>query len=327
MEYKEFFQCIKDYIEESLGKEYMIYEKRIRKNNNVWLNGIVIRYKDTQICPTIYLDDYYYEMKNGRTVESISKEVLKRYQEASKSPIGKGIELSYEYVKDRIIYRLVNKEKNKDMLKECPMISFLDFAVTFHILIDGIQEKEQASICITNEMMKLWRIGKTELKKLARKNTQEFLPPVIYTMSEMIGRLMFDGIQKLETEDFFQSGEKWQEERTEKELELEIAAKHLENSAAKTEMYILTNEKNIHGATSILYQNVIQDFSEKIQSDLYLLPSSVHEFILVPARHSFIKKDLEEMVQSVNQSHLPEEEFLSDFVYYYSRQERKIERI
>lgn len=89
--------------------------------------------------------------------------------------------------------------------------------------------------------------------------------------------------------------------------------------ADQNKMYILSNVKGINGATCLLYQNVLRDFSEQIQSDLFILPSSIHEVILVPYDRSISKEALEAMVKDVNRTQVSQDEVLSDRVYFYSR--------
>lgn len=330
MEYEEFFEKVKGRVGELLGEDYILYHNHVRKNNNVWLDGIIIRRGKETVCPTIYLDRDFYEANKGREIDVAAKHILSQYQEALTCKLCKNVDLSYEYAMSRIIYRLISKEKNEDLLKECPMVPFLDLAVTFHILLDGMPDREQATIHITNDMMAAWGIEIKELAKLADKNTKEKLPPAIYTLREMLGNMMLQEMQQIETENFQKEYGPFEKKRSFEEKEKfnpELTEEQLSKTVNGTEMYVLTNAQNIYGATTVIYKDTIRDFSQKLQCDLYLLPSSVHEFILIPAKHSFEKKELEDMVQLVNQTQLPKEEFLSDFVYYYCREEGKFKKL
>lgn len=340
--YEEFFEKVKSCVGEMLGKEYILYHNHVRKNNDIWLDGIVIRHGTETICPTVYLDRDFYEVNKEKEIEVAAKYILSRYQEALTCNICKNVDLSYEYAMPRIIYRLVSKEKNEEMLKECPTVPFLDLVVTFHILLDGMPDREQATIHITNNMLDVWGIETKELAKLADENTKRHLPPAIYTLREMLGKMMLEEMQQMEMESFRQKeskileeGEEQKEdsnkdskiELLEKQIYTEQTAEQINKTSNKMEMYVLTNAQNIYGATTVIYKDAIRDFSQKLQCDLYLLPSSVHEFILIPAKHSFEKGELEDMVQIVNRTQLPKEEFLSDFVYYYCREEGKFKKL
>ena len=91
-----------------------------------------------------------------------------------------------------------------------------------------------------------------------------------------------------------------------------------------SDMYILTNETKLNGAACILYENVLYDFAQKLGEDLYILPSSVHEVILLPKLSVFEKDELVNMVREVNTEGVAAEEVLSDHVYEYNRTQRLI---
>ena len=91
-----------------------------------------------------------------------------------------------------------------------------------------------------------------------------------------------------------------------------------------SDMYVLTNESKLNGAACILYENVLYDFAQKLGADLYILPSSVHEVILLPKLSMFEKDELVNMVKEVNTEGVAADEVLSDHVYEYNRTERLI---
>lgn len=88
-------------------------------------------------------------------------------------------------------------------------------------------------------------------------------------------------------------------------------------------MYILSNEENCFGAACLLYPDILRDVGELLACNYYILPSSVHECILVPDTGEFDRNGLQEMVQHINQTHLEATEVLSDQVYYFDRKEGK----
>jgi len=83
-------------------------------------------------------------------------------------------------------------------------------------------------------------------------------------------------------------------------------------------MYILTNQKGINGASCMIYKDVIKEFAQLIKSDIYILPSSIHEIILIPLEGSEDKERFKRMVIDINSSQVPADEVLSDSVYMYS---------
>ena len=85
-------------------------------------------------------------------------------------------------------------------------------------------------------------------------------------------------------------------------------------------MYVCTNASKINGAGVILYENLLKDFAQKVGADFYILPSSVHETLLIPVSDQFDVETLKAMVCEVNMTQVAPEEQLSDQVYLYSRE-------
>ena len=78
------------------------------------------------------------------------------------------------------------------------------------------------------------------------------------------------------------------------------------------------------GATCLLYKDLLKHFSEESQTDFYILPSSIHEVILVPTLENDCYGELSDMVREVNDSQLMDDEILSTHAYYYSRCKNEI---
>ena len=86
-------------------------------------------------------------------------------------------------------------------------------------------------------------------------------------------------------------------------------------------MYVLSNRFQSFGAAVILYPNRLKQIGCVMDDDYYVLPSSVHEVLIVPAEYVRNRQMLDEMVREVNQICVEEEEILSDHAYYYDRSE------
>ena len=93
----------------------------------------------------------------------------------------------------------------------------------------------------------------------------------------------------------------------------------------KTPMYVLTNRKRCNGAACVLYEQVLENFAKKINDNLYILPSSVHEVIMIPASFAGKASQLREMVEEINATQVEDEEVLSDSVYFFNRMTKKLE--
>ena len=133
-----------------------------------------------------------------------------------------------------------------------------------------------------------------EIDELAEKNTPFILKPELKSMGQTLKEIMFNSDDnEFDEEDF-------------------------ENCY----MYVLTNEKKQFGAATILYDNELKDFSERIESDFYIIPSSVHEVIIIPSKFVDSSDSLDEMICEVNSSQVPLVDILSDHAYKYNRADK-----
>ena len=90
-------------------------------------------------------------------------------------------------------------------------------------------------------------------------------------------------------------------------------------------MYVLTNDTKVNGAAAILNDDIRQEIAEKV-GDFYMLPSSIHETLIIPKDAGMEFKELEQMVQEVNQTQVAPGERLSDHVYEYDAKEHELFR-
>ncbi|MBQ1749900.1 MAG: hypothetical protein II044_06300 [Lachnospiraceae bacterium] len=282
------FDDFTSYIKNALQKDFPEANIEITetiKNNDLCLSGLVIREDQINISPQIYLNDFYSMYQNGTSLTEIYQRVWQMYVNSRKR---QSIDLSFftdfPKVKDHIIFDLISQKKNKRLLEDVPYIPYLDLAIVFRCLLD-CDDQGRSSILIRKDHMNHWQITKDELLKLAKNNTPTLLPAHIQPMVEL--------------------------------LESMLPEEELDEDALP--MYILSNQTHLNGAASILYQNVLKDFAEKQGKDLFILPSSIHEVLLVPVIPDADREELDRMVQEVNATEVSQDEVLSDHAYYYSR--------
>lgn len=94
-----------------------------------------------------------------------------------------------------------------------------------------------------------------------------------------------------------------------------------------TEFYMITNEQNIFGANGILYKDIIAKEAKKLNTDIYLIPSSIHEFLIQPVSNTLKPKDLKEIIKDANEHVIDPEDYLSDSLYIYKLETDTIEVI
>lgn len=291
MTYQEFKQHITNVIQTKLGPSVKVTVQEIIKNNNTRLDGLTILSNQLNISPTIYLNYYYSQYQKGQPLCDIYQDILSTYEE--NKPQG-CIDISffteYEKVKNRIVFKLVNYERNRELLKKVPHYRYLDLAIIFNCLLES-NTTGNATILIHEQHLAFWHITKDDLYTLAMENTPKLLTYELKNMTEVLS-----GLFKAEFADAF------------------------EPTPNDFPMYVLSNCSKLNGSGCILYKNLLQNFAKKIDSDLYILPSSIHEVLIIPAKKADSAEELSAMVKEVNATQLSNEEILSDHVYYYSKE-------
>ena len=277
-------------VEEKLGKGVHTEVKNVRKNNGILLHGLLISLEGQRVVPTVYLEQFLEIYESGIPFEEVVSRLLAVYRESM--PKG-GIDMNffryYEAVKDRICYRLIGRKGNEAMLDEVPHKDFLDMAICFYYAYQG-EKLGEASILVYNSHMEMWNVSTADLLAAAEENTSRLFPWKC--------RMMEDILVDMDEVDVEEPGQ-------------EISLK------------VLSNEKRLYGATCILYPGALEKIAEK-EGSFYIIPSSIHEVILLPDDGKKPTKDLKRMIYEVNRTQVVPEEVLSDSLYYYDSHIREI---
>lgn len=303
MEYEKFVKTIQKMVEVLSDSDIKVMTTEVCKNNGVKRKGIMMKKEGGNVAPTVYLEEFYSEFQRGKPLEEIAHTILEIYHHnCAKNSFQVDKFKDYQQMKSQIVYRIVNFDKNMENLKDSPYIQFMDLAIVLYVSfpVDGMTS---GAVLIKNEHLDLWGITKEEALKQAAENTPKLMQPQIKKMEDTIRELFAIGAGE-ETEEF------------------EIFMNEMRENEARIPMYVLTNEKNLYGAACMLYEGVLEMFAQELGEDIYILPSSVHEVILVPASISFPARELKEMVQEINATQIPKEEILSETVYKFSMKKR-----
>jgi hypothetical protein len=206
-----------------------------------------------------------------------------------------GIIWDYEKVKDRLLIRLCDLQWNQGYLKDKVYTVHGDFAAAYYIAIYEDREK-LLKVPVTELLISTWGISMDQLHKDALLADRSRLPALtdlnVLLCSEMVG------IGKAEN------------------LLAEGAAYH----PAGFPMLCLTNSRKQFGASLILHDDILRRAGQVLGSDFFVLPSSIHETILVPDIDGSDAQGLCSMVKEINEEKVEESEQLSDKVQYYDRE-------
>ena len=304
MEIREFAKKLQRAMKTVLGEDYEVKLQEVEKNNGVLLQGLIILAKEQNVSPTIYLKPFWEAYEDGVTMAELVRNIVKIYREDTpKESVDMSFFKDFEQVKDRICYRLIHAEQNARLLEKIPHIPFLDLAICFYYAYDG-EALGRGTIMVYDTHMALWQTNTKELMKLAQKNTPRLFPWDCNSMESVIEEM----IQEQEA----LTGERLLEEKDQQQFLTEMP------------MQILSNRVRIHGAASILYPGLLKCLADKMDASFYILPSSVHEVILLLDTGYEHPADLKSMIAEVNRTQVEPQEVLSDSLYFYDRVQNKV---
>ena len=284
-----------DSLREFFPADTQIVIRPFPHNNQLILDGLTILEPGSNISPTIYLNFYFEKYQKGMNLSTIEQQILQYYhRHCPINHIDTSFFTDYNRVRSRIVYRLVHYEKNRELLKEIPHFPYLDLAVIYYCLV-AEEPYENASILIYNHHLAYWKLQKETLRTLAQTNTPLLLPWRCDSLAELI----MPALDVLPVK-----------ERPTQEALLD---------AETIPMYVLSNEQRYFGASCILYPNALKEISQKFADSLFILPSSIHEVIIIPASYTEDANELSEIVHDVNVSEVAQDEILSDSVYFYDQ--------
>lgn len=295
MEYQLFLSEIKSRIKESLPEKTQIQEFETMKNNGEIRKGFLFRESEAVVSPVIYMEEYYIRYNCGSSIAQITEQILAFYNDIKNAP---GPEPEIEQISDfnimkgKIVFRLINRERNRKLLADIPNYPFQDLAIVFYVLFD-VKRYHAISMMITMEHLKIWGKSKEEVWNYAKENTPKLLPPEIQDIHDMLKEFMAPDQME-------------------------------DNEQGKGMLFVLTNEQRNYGASALIYPGILEKVGEIWKENFYILPSSVHEVILVPESKSPSESALKETVCSINRTDVEQEEWLSDSVYYFQREKKEV---
>ena len=309
LNYEEFKERIKDDIKDYMDEKYKDCEVVIRKVNKTNREVDGLNMLDIpglkNATPTLYVNDLYEKYKKTGDYEEVARMAAETMEYGIKSFNSQIKEecLDTSKLKDKVFFSLINAEQNRELLNTVPHREFEDLAIVYRWNIGAGSDGVYTNL-VDNDLAKKEGLTENDLYNAANKNTKELFPVLVKNMNEFISEIMF-GDSEL-------SGE----------MEEEFKEVMMETQDERS-MYVITNESKLFGATSMLYEETLYELAEKIGSDLYILPSSIHEVIAVSADFGS-PDEWAEMVYEINMDQVDINDRLSNQVYCYDKDLRTL---
>lgn len=309
MNKEKFIEMVKSHIREYLSEEYQNTQIELMertKNNDTRLHGLIIRKENREgwdSAPVLYLDSYFDAYRfGGKDMEDIMHEIARDYLQATRNiPQFDLPEMTREGIKDKIFIRVINTRTNQERLKD--LVSLLvDGGYSLIAYIEMDAPKKDAMIQVTKNMAEEMGYDERELMRDAIKNTMDAYPAELAEMQKVL--MDVSGLRRL------------------------VPGDNLLNAvsapAEDLSMLVITNSDKFFGAAALFYPEVEKRIAEITGGSYYVLPSSVHEMIILPDNGRLEERELAQMVRTINAAEVHPEEQLGNKVLFYSASHERL---
>ena len=270
----------------SILNDDSIVEKQNVQKGNITLTGICIGKGNMR--PVVYLENYE-ELFNEFGYEKVAREMIDVCNNAESLNVDTDEIASWNYAKRHLIICIAPKGTNVGSVT----IPYLDLELYFRVKL-GKEKDRMTSYKVKEEMLDRWNVTKETLLQVALNRTDY----IISSMAETIMEILSDD---------------------------EIPDDIIDSIVNEVPQIIVTNREKLHGASAIYDKQIFKKIANKYESDLYIIPSSIHELIVLPVDSSIPLSGINEMIREVNETQVAPEERLSDHVYIFRRDTMEIE--
>ena len=295
---EKFIEDVSDRLYEQ-GAEVNISVHEVNKLNESY-EAITVTPEGSNIGVNVGIDKFFGAYEHGtsyedvvdRAVDTISHGIAERpaFDVASLT--------DYSQMKEKLAMEVVSAEANKDLLETVPHKNMEDMAVVYRFVLSS-DDDGRASILVTNQIIESMGVTPEQLHADALENAPHIKPAEIRGMSEVMAEHVgpaqaeMMGIVPMDSED--------------------------------EQMFVATVPDKVHGAGVLAYQDFMDQAAERVGGDFFILPSSIHEILIVPDNGQMDLKTLEDMVKDVNATQVAPADKLTDSVYHYDSKEKIFE--
>lgn len=278
---REIAEMIAKKVEERLEETSCSVVEKFKINGEKAI-GISVNRIDYKAAPVIYLDEVMEEL-----TEKMADMIVEKYEEIPKEDlemIEKTGRITREKVIDNVVFRIINANQNVNLLADVPHFEFLNLAVIYSVPLGIDFRGMHTSFKVTNEIASQMKISDRELYEASLNNTISHYNFEIISMEQMLESMGMAGAQTDEMP-----------------------------------LYVCTGKEKMNGAAILLYPQYFHEIAEKEESDLYIIPSSIHEVLAIPTKFVANPCDLKKMCNDVNSAEVISEEQLGNMIYRYRR--------
>lgn len=283
-------------LESDLRKNVMDVDvgfESIHKLQNESYVGLIIRPLNQNVSICLNLDLFYEQHRQGLEYTTIYSNAYEKVMDFidSNMQLNEDYYSNYTYVKKHLFVEVVEMERNKEMLLNVPYTILENLAIVYRIDVDvkNSDSSEMASILITNDLLRRLGVSIEQLHFDAIENSSIIRPLKVECLGHFITNV--------------------------------LGSNPYENDNSNT--YIISNSQMSKGASALFYKGVLEKLANLVNGNYYILPSSVHEVLIVKDNGKFNIDDLRNMVTSINNDFVEPTDVLSNQVYYFDAKVNK----
>lgn len=319
MTYEEFKEQLCGALSEHFGNEISMEFADVKQNNNCSYEGLHIFSEKERTMPVFNTEGFYQSYAEGSiTFEAIVKMIMEEIRNMDIRQTDAVYRLGMlEEVRENVYFALINYDANREALQELPHERFLDLAVVLYVCIRK-DDESYYSMIVSNALLKFWQTDFEELFTAAKRNSVEKQPVQIYKLGDMIQRDIDYSLRKLAESDRV-------DEEGLLELLMMMALKNvMETGSFGVNSFFMTNSVKRFGAACILYPEALEKLAEKVGADVFIIPVSIDEVLLVPDDGEN-GSELRERIAAVAKHNMKGRKWLSNSLYFYRRKGNEIE--
>ncbi len=285
-----------------LGEGYRTELSQVRKNNGVLKDALYVRRENSDCVPCFYVDELYRSHCDGEPLPGLAEHMVNIVLNECEAVRNQSQHFfEPEWIKERLFLRLVQAESNEMWLQDAVYVRILDLVAVFYVLTEDAEDGIK-SFQLPARIWELLNLGSPEeYFPQMLENTRHLFPEKLWCMEQNIRECIIYGENAPAVR--LVSPEEYVSER----------------------LYVLSNYRRINGAAVVLYPELLHTIAEKFGGNYYVIPSSVHEVLILKETEEEDVGYLNCMVQTVNKQKVIPEEVLSDHVYYFSAEEGRLQ--
>lgn len=283
---------------EELKKDLEIQETTVMKSNDQEHHGLTFKRGESEAAPTIYLDEAFERFSGGEDMHALAREIKNAYVDTIGMPEPQKVDFDFDKIRDNLTVRLLEIRRNREFLSQTPYMTVgHGLAMVCDIkMSDGREGSWRATV--TQSMLESQGYDKQELFVTAMENARVIDPPILVDMNQA---LFTHDAENLMLRDV--------------PLEAHEDAK----------MYVLSNESGMLGSAALFYPEAKEHIASVIGEGYSVIPSSVHEVLIIPDSAGIDANELSRMVKEANRSVVEAKDVLSDNVLHYDRERGQLE--